>query len=100
MTTNGHNNRFNIKNVRGITLVEMIVVLVILGIIASTGIYSAVGYMRRATYDQNQKNAETIYQAAQTALQQMTKAGGIYSNDQSKVVPVDDWIKNKLIKSM
>ena len=45
------------RNVRGMSLVELIVVLAILAII-----------------EQNQSNAVTIYQAAQTALQQLNKS--------------------------
>ena len=56
------------------TLVELIVVLAILAILASAGIVSSVGYARRAIIEQNQSNAVTIYQAAQTALQQLNKS--------------------------
>ena len=82
------------RNGRGITLVELIVVLVILGILASAGIGASVGYAKRAIIEQNQSNAETIYQAAQTALQQLNKSGGIESTMEGNngIVSEDDWI--------
>jgi prepilin-type N-terminal cleavage/methylation domain-containing protein len=76
------------RNSRGITLVELIVVLVIMSILAASGIFSAVGFVKRSQLTQNDKNAETIYQAAQTALLQLEKSGSI-----------DTWVKNKLIAS-
>ena len=72
------------RNARGITLVELIVVLSILVILAGSGIVAATSYARRSIIEQNQSNAETIYQAAQTALQQLQKAGGMYSESQGK----------------
>ena len=68
------NRRADCRSVRGMTLVELIVVLAILAILASAGIVSSVGYARRAIIEQNQSNAVTIYQAAQTALQQLNKS--------------------------
>ena len=80
------------RNGRGITLVELIVVLVILGILASAGIGASVGYAKRAIIEQNQSNAETIYQAAQTALQQLNKSDGIQSSIAGTIVSEDTWI--------
>ncbi len=62
---------------KGYTLVEMIVVLVVLAILAAGGIFSAVGYVKKSTFDQNQSNAEAIYHAVQSGLQQMEKSGKI-----------------------
>lgn len=76
------------NNGKGYTLVEMIVVLVVLSILAASGIFSAVGYVKKSTFDQNQSNAEAIYHAAQSSLQQMEKAGKI-----------NDWVKDNLYKS-
>ena len=62
---------------KGYTLVEMIVVLVVLAILAAGGIFSAIGYVKKSTFDQNQSNAEAIYHAVQSGLQQMEKSGKI-----------------------
>ena len=86
------------RNVRGITLVELIVVLIILVILASAGIGAATAYAKRAVIEQNQSNAETIYQAAQTALQQMQKAGGVFSPSANKVLEVNTWVNNLMSK--
>ena len=95
MAVSRNNKRSAIRrNGRGMTLVEIIVVLAILAILASAGIVSAVGYVKRTRIDQNQSNAETIYQAAQTALQQLNKSGGIQSTMEGKngIVSEDVWV--------
>ncbi|MCR5340865.1 MAG: hypothetical protein K6E60_05895 [Saccharofermentans sp.] len=70
----------------------MIVVLVVIAILAGGFIGSASGYARRATLTQNDSNAETIYQAAQTALQQMQKAGGISSPSSGGTISINSWV--------
>lgn len=78
MAATRNNNRFKIRNNdRGITLVEMIVVLVIMAILAASGIFTGVGYIKRSRFQKNEANAEIIYNAVQTALQQKEKAGTI-----------------------
>ncbi len=62
---------------RGFTLAELIVVLTILAILAAIGIGSAVGYIRRSRFDQNEQSAITVYQTAQTAMSQMMANGTI-----------------------
>lgn len=87
MAARRNNNRFTIrKNGRGMTLVELIVVLVILSILAAAGVGTAVGYVKRSAFNQNESNAEAIYHAVQTGLQQMEKASSI-----------SDWVKDKLL---
>lgn len=88
MAATRNNNRFKIRNNdRGITLVEMIVVLVIMAILAASGIFTGVGYIKRSRFQKNEANAEIVYNAVQTALQQKEKAGTI-----------DDWTKNLIGK--
>lgn len=70
----------------GITLVELIVVLVIMAIVAASGIFSAVGFVKRSERTRNEKNAETVYQAVQTHLLQMEKSGSISEWIQTRVI--------------
>lgn len=79
--------RYTRRNIKyntnaGFTLVEMIVVLVILGILASVAVYSIIGYINRTRYNNNQQNAESIYQSAQATLNHMSENGTI--NDWAK----------------
>lgn len=62
---------------RGFTLVELITVLTILAILAAIAAGSVVGYIKKAKFDRNEANAITIYQAAQTAIAQMSTNGTI-----------------------
>ena len=71
------------KNNAGFTLVEMIVVLVILGILASAAVYGIAAYIDMTRYNNNQENAETIYQAAQATLNHMSENGTL-----------EDWTKD------
>ncbi|MBR1797932.1 MAG: InlB B-repeat-containing protein [Clostridiales bacterium] len=67
---------------RGFTLVELIVVLTILAILAAIGVASTIGYINRSRYDENEQNAITVYQTAQTAISQMVDNGMI-----------DEWVE-------
>ena len=78
------NNRT--ASAKGITLVEMIVVLTILSILAAAGIVSTIGYVKNSQFSRNERNAETIYQAVQTALVQKDKSGSI-----------DKWITDNIL---
>ena len=59
----------------GFTLVEMIVVLVILGILASAAVYSIVGYINLTRYRNNNEDALSIYQSAQNAVNHLENSG-------------------------
>lgn len=67
----------------GFTLVEMIVVLVILGILASAAVFGIIAYIDMTRYNNNQRTAETIYQSAQASLNHMSENG-----------TVDAWCRN------
>ena len=70
-----HDSKKNIN--AGFTLVEMIVVLVILGILASAAVYSIMAYIDMTRYNNNQRTAETIYQSAQSSLNHMSENGSL-----------------------
>jgi len=80
------NRKIKLASARGVTLVELVVVLVILSIIAGAGVGAAIGFVKRSQFTRNQKNAETVYQAVQTALLQKAKAGTISS-----------WVENEVL---
>ena len=73
MTLNRRNGKMN-KNA-GFTLVEMIVVLIILGILASIAVYGISAYIDMTRYNSNMENAESIYQSAQSTLNHMSENG-------------------------
>ena len=60
---------------RGFTLVELIVVLTIVAILAAVGVVSLVGYINKSHFDENSRNAVTVYQAAQNAIAAKTASG-------------------------
>ena len=73
---------------RGFTLVELITVLTILAILAAIAAGSVVGYIKKAKFDRNEANAITIYQAAQTAIAQMSANGTI-----------DGWVNGLIVNA-
>ncbi|MCR5129653.1 MAG: type II secretion system GspH family protein, partial [Lachnospiraceae bacterium] len=75
------------KNRKGFTLVELIVVLAILSILSSVAVFSIIGYIDKSRFDNNEQNAQSIYQAVQTALGRKKNSGEI-----------EDWVENTLMK--
>lgn len=73
-------------NQKGFTLVELIVVLAILSILASAAVFSVIGYIDQSRFDKNEQNAQSLYQAVQTALGRKKNSGEI-----------EDWVKNVLM---
>ncbi len=70
-----------IRDQKGFTLVELMVVLAILAILSSVAVFSIIGYIDKSRFDRNEQNAQSIYQAVQTALERKKNNGEI-----------EDWI--------
>ena len=59
----------------GYTLVELIVVLVILGILASAAVFGISGYIDMTRFNRNQDNSLSIFQAAQAEINHLESSG-------------------------
>lgn len=69
-----------IKN--GFTLIEVIVTMVILGILITGSVMSLMAWQRHSIYKKNNKYAQTLFLAAQSALASMEAGGGLDSLEQ------------------
>jgi len=63
------------SNNKGFTLIEMIVVIVILGILASAAVYGISGYIDLTRFNGNEENALSVFQSAQNAINHMEASG-------------------------
>lgn len=63
------------KKHHGFTLAELIVVLAVLAIMATVGVVTIFGHIKKSNFEQNSQNAVSVYQAAQSALSQKVANG-------------------------
>lgn len=90
------------KNVRGFTLVEIIVVLLVLAIMAAIAIPSMIGYVEKAKESQLVAEARVVYVDAQTeSIRFIAKNPGSYKkiNGNDRFSPVESYILKYLEKN-
>lgn len=69
-----------IKNKKGFTLVELIVVIAIIAILTAVIVPLVGRYAAQATYTALQDNAKTVSTTASTVIADVTRLGTVYSN--------------------